>query len=226
MRRVLAVAALVWMLVAEACASDGQPEAGVAADATGSVVAVTATGCRLRPTQAVGTVVADGLVLTVAHAVAGEDDIVVSTGDGRDLAADVVAIDTERDAAILRVEHLGLDPLARRAAEGGERVQLLVIDDGRVLAHPAEVRRRIMIRTSDIYRDGEHLRPGLEVAGEVEAGDSGGGVVGEDGRLVGIVWARSREVDDRAWATRIEVAEPLLAAVADGTPPSPASCSR
>jgi S1-C subfamily serine protease len=60
----------------------------------------------------VGTVVADGLVLTVAHAVAGEDEIVVSTGDGRDLAADVVAIDTERDAAILRVEHLALDPLA------------------------------------------------------------------------------------------------------------------
>jgi S1-C subfamily serine protease len=226
MTRRAAAAALALLVAAGGCGGDGEPEAGVAARAADSVVAVAATGCRLQPTRAVGTVVADGLVLTVAHAVAGEDEIVVSTGDGRDLAADVVAIDTERDAAILRVEHLGLDPLARRAAERGEPVQLLVIDDGRVLAEPAEVRRRVMLRTSDIYRDGEHLRPGLEVAGEVEAGDSGGGVVGQDGRLVGIVWARSREVDDRAWATRIEVADPLLAAVAEGTPPQPATCSR
>jgi S1-C subfamily serine protease len=208
------------------CAGDDGNGGGGGRDPAESVVAVEATGCRLRPTHAVGTVVADELVLTVAHAVAGEDDVEVQTGDGRRLPAQVAAIDTVLDAALLRVDGLDAVPLPRRAAEAAEPVSLLVIESGEVRAHAAEVRRRVRIRTSDIYRDGEHVRPGLEVSGAVRAGDSGGGVVGEDGRLVGMVWARSREVDDRAWATRIEVVDPLLAAVAAGTLPPPAPCSR
>jgi S1-C subfamily serine protease len=215
--------AAVALLATWSCGGDG---GGGRGDPISSAVAVEATGCRLSPTHAVGTVVGEDLVLTVAHAIAGEDEVHVTTEDGRRLAADVAAIDTELDAAILRIDGLGLDPLPRRDAVSTEAVRLLVVEDGEVMAEPAEVRRRVMLRTSDIYRRGEHLRPGLEVAGDVRAGDSGGGVVGEDGRLVGIVWARSREADDRAWATRIEVVEPLLADVDRGRPPADVACSR
>jgi S1-C subfamily serine protease len=186
-------------------------------------VAVAASGCRVTPTQAVGTVVGDDLVLTVAHAVAGETEITVRTADAREHAGVVVAIDPDLDAAILRVDGLDVEALPRRPHRDGEAVSLLL--DGRTAS--AAVRRRVTVRTSDIYREGTHLRPGFEVAAEVHAGDSGGGLVTTDGSLVGFVWARSRESDDRAWATRIEAIEPLLSeADGDGGPPAPIACSR
>ena len=47
------------------------------ADPAASVVAITATGCRPSSNVAHGVVVGDDLVATVAHAVAGEDEILV-----------------------------------------------------------------------------------------------------------------------------------------------------
>lgn len=213
-RRAVA-AALVFALVA--CDEDDG-----AGDTTAAVVTIEATGCRLRPVQAVGTVVGDDLVVTVAHAVAGESDITVETRDGRVLAGVVAAIDTGLDAAVLRVDALDVEALPRREYRDDEAVSLLLGGE----PQPAEVRRRVIVRTSDIYRDGEHLRPGLEVTATVRAGDSGGGLVADDGSLVGFVWSRSREDDDRAWATRIEAVEPLVESARRGGAVPAVRCSR
>ena len=59
-------------------------------------------------------VVGDGLVATVAHAVAGQTTIAVVTPDGRRLSGEVAAIDTDLDAAIVHIGELGL-PALRRA---------------------------------------------------------------------------------------------------------------
>jgi S1-C subfamily serine protease len=84
----------------------------------------------------------------------------------------------------------------------------------------------VTIRTSDIYREGEHLRPGFELRADVEPGDSGGGLIAADGDLLGMVWASSRERDDRAWALPIEALDPLVAAARAGEPPPAARCAR
>ena len=76
-----------------------------------AVVAIGATGCRRTSTRAAGVVVADDLVATVAHAVAGESDINVVTPDGRNLSGVLAAIDTGLDAAVVRVDGLDLAPL-------------------------------------------------------------------------------------------------------------------
>jgi S1-C subfamily serine protease len=191
-----------------------------------AVVAIGATGCRRTPTRADGIVVADDLVATVAHAIAGETEIRVIGPDGRDLPGDVVAIDTGLDAAVVRVDGLDLPALRRGELEAGEAVTLWTSDHGVVESAPAEVLRRVTVRTTDIYRDGEHLRPGFELDADVEAGDSGGGLVNGDGDLVGMVWATSRERDSRAWAMPIEALDPLLAAAEAGSTAAPVECAR
>jgi S1-C subfamily serine protease len=191
------------------------------------VVDIRATGCRRTSTRAIGMVVADELLATVAHAVAGESEITVATPDGRQLPGVVAAIDTGLDAALIRVDGLELAPLPRRRYGGdADVVTLWTADDGVVHSAPVDIRRRATVRTTDIYREGEHLRPGLELQAHVEAGDSGGGLVDADGDLLGMVWATSRRTDDRAWALPIEALDPLLAA-ADAAEPVPAvDCAR
>ncbi len=184
---------------APACGDGGEP-------AGNATVSVAARGCRPTATAAMGVVVGDGLVATVAHAVAGEEEITVHDADGVAHGATVVAIDAGLDAAVLRVDGLG-------TVTGGTDL-------------PVEVVRSVTIRTTDIYGEGEHLRPGLELAGVVQPGDSGAPVFDDDGRLVGLVWARSRERDDRAWALTIDAIAPLVDAARRGDPVAPVRCAR
>jgi S1-C subfamily serine protease len=208
-------------MVAAACGTEN--ERGEPAEA---VVSIGATGCRPTPTRAVGVVVADDLLVTVAHAVAGESEIEVATPDGRQLRGVVAAIDTALDAAVIRVDGLDVTPLPRRDYDGDDDVTLWTADDGVAHPEPVEIRRRATVRTTDIYREGEHLRPGLELRAEVAAGESGGGLVGADGDLLGLVWATSRERDDRAWAMPIEAFDPLLATAAAEDPVPAVRCAR
>jgi S1-C subfamily serine protease len=211
--------------VVAALASGGCGD-GSSHDPAASVVAIGATGCRRTPTRSDGIVVADGLVATVAHAIAGESEILVTGRDGRELPGEVVAIDTDLDAAIVRVDGLELPVLDRGELDKGEAVTLWTSDHGAVESAPATVRRRVTVRTTDIYREGKHLRPGWELEADVRAGDSGGGLVDADGELVGIVWATSRERDGRAWAMPIEAIDPLLATAAAAEPVAPVECAR
>jgi S1-C subfamily serine protease len=216
------VAAVIAALVTVGCGGgDGEHT-----DPADAVVDIRATGCRRTSTRAIGMVVADDLLATVAHAVAGESEITVATPDGRRLPGVVAAIDTGLDAALIRVEGLDLDPLPRRRYDGDDDVTLWTADDGIVHSAPVEIRRRATVRTTDIYREGEHLRPGLELRADVEAGDSGGGLVDVDGELLGLVWATSRRTGDRAWALPIEALDPLLTAASAAEPLPAVDCAR
>jgi S1-C subfamily serine protease len=192
-------------------------------DPTSSAVTIQAIGCRSFANRASGMVVGTGLVATVAHAVAGESDISVSTRDGRTHRAAIAAIDTDLDAAVLRVDDLDAPALALGSYVDGEAVILV---RPAVVPTPIAIRRRVTVRTTDIYREGDHLRPGFELGAAVHAGDSGGGVVGSDGRLLAVVWATSRELDDQAWALSVDAIGPMIAAARAGRPAADAACSR
>ncbi len=73
-----------------------------------------------------GTVVGDGLVLTVAH-VLHADEVTVVTPDGRELAATVAGRDGSSDLALLKVDGLNLPALQA----GGARVGELLLAVGR-----------------------------------------------------------------------------------------------
>jgi S1-C subfamily serine protease len=179
---------------------------GCAPDPPSSVVGLRVVGCRPHPEVGSGMFVeVDGvdspLVLTSAHVVAGAREITVTRGDASRTGT-VVAFDPDMDLAYVAVDGLGAPrpwTVASSAIDGGERATVYVMRDGRVVALPSEVRRRVRIRTEDIYVEGETLRPGYELTADIEQGDSGGALV-LDGKVVGVVWANSRRGDDRAYA--------------------------
>jgi S1-C subfamily serine protease len=106
------------------------------------------------------------------------------------LAARVVSIDQRDDLAVLAVP----GEVARgNRSVGGDRSGPLVLAlrGGRVRAVRARWRRSIIAHITT--PDGHQVvdRPALELAATVRSGDSGAPVVGADGRVIGVVFARS-----------------------------------
>jgi S1-C subfamily serine protease len=179
---------------------------GCAADPPAALVGIRTEGCAPRHETGSGMFVAvDGLdeplVLTAAHVVAGAREIEVTrggaTGSGR-----VVAFDPDMDLALVAVDGLDVARLGSIDSAGvaaGDHGVAYVVRDGEPVAVPVTVRRRVRIRTEDIYVEGETVRPGYELTAALREGDSGGAVVVE-GKIVGVLWARSRQADDRAYA--------------------------
>ena len=189
MRRALPLLAVVTAVVG--CGADAVDSVPAAA------VAVRASGCGPTPSEGNAALVTDELALTAAHVVAGATEIeILVSGDGT-VTATVDVIDTAEDVAVLR--------LATPVSAGRVVVDRLDPIDAVVVGLPdrtipAAVVRRVRIRTSDIYGEGEHVQSGYELRARVDPGDSGAGVLTPDGRLGGIVVAASTEVADRAWA--------------------------
>jgi S1-C subfamily serine protease len=180
--------------------------AGCAPDPPSAAGGVLAAGCRNRTGTGSGIFVrvegADQpLFLTSAHVVKGATEITV-TRRGATGVGTVVAFDPEMDLAYLRVSGLtSRHPATIDSSdveEGDDGVAYLA-RDGQVVALPLTIRRRVQIRTENIYVEGETLRPGFELRADIDPGDSGGAVV-VDGKVIGVVWARSNRSPTRAYA--------------------------
>lgn len=201
------------------------PETGLSSEAADqiarSVVKVEGVACR-RVQTGTGFAVADGLVVTNAHVVAGESSTGVVRDDGSSLRATVVAFDPARDLALLAVP--GLDrpalPLAEPAT--GDRGAVFGHPLGQALRlAPFELGRSISATGRDIYDQALTQRSVLELAASLQHGDSGSPVVRMDGDVVGVLFAVSQERSDVAYALhpdelRAVLARPLTAAVSTG----------
>jgi S1-C subfamily serine protease len=140
------------------------------------------------PERATGFVAAPGRIVTVAHVLERGGAVSV-----RGRTARVVRVDRASDLALLAVGVEG-------TRAGGRGVRVL----GAAGRTSAEVRRRITARI------GAYARPALELRAEIGAGDSGAPVVDGRGRLLGVVFARSRLRDDVAYAVGARAVEDLL----------------
>lgn len=178
------------LLVGTACAPDPP----------GAVVGIVVDSCGPGQGAGSGMIVAPGLALTAAHVVAGADGIVVHHGD-REAEATVTGFDPEMDLAYLSFDPVPTPvmPVDSSEVEAGDTGTAYVMRDGAVVPVPVTIRRRVDIRTEDIYIQGETLRPGFDLDAEIRSGDSGGAVV-VDGQIVGVIWARSNRFDRRAYA--------------------------
>lgn len=147
-----------------------------------------------------GALVAPGLVLTAAHVLAGAESFEI-VRDGRAMPGTIVGFDPEMDLAYAAVDGLDGEPFAvsSESIEPGDRGVAYAVRDGAVVEVPVTLMRRVNIETEDIYAEGATLRPGFELEAEILTGDSGAAVV-IGGRLIGVVWSRSRQTDQRAWA--------------------------
>lgn len=126
-----------------------------------------------------GTVIGDGLVLTVAHVLHGEEVSVV-THDGRELSAAVAGRDPASDLALLRAEGLNLPALG---ASGGVRVGELLLAVGRP---PHGVQATLGLLEWQPTGEGR-ARGWLPSGAAPFRGVSGGALVDARGGLVGVL---------------------------------------
>ena len=170
-----------------------------APDPPAAVVGVVVDSCDPGQDSGSGVLVGAGLVLTSAHVVAGAQDIRV-VRNGSFTPAEIVGFDPDMDLAYLAADGLIGTPLqvSSDGVQAGDTGVAYVVRGGDVVEVPVVVRRSVSIRTEDVYLEGETVRPGFELVAEIEPGDSGGAIV-IDGRVVGVVWARSRTSAGRAW---------------------------
>jgi S1-C subfamily serine protease len=175
------------------------PDAAIADDpevaaAAPSVVRVLGTACGLGVSGS-GWVGSEGLVVTNAHVVAGQDDTTVEADDGSILDAEAVHYDARNDLAILSVPGLTRPalPLAQRAERGVDAATLGYPENGPYTVAPARVGTTADVTSQDSYGRGPVRRKMTAFRGEVRSGNSGGPVVDGDGVVQTTVFAAATE---------------------------------
>ncbi len=207
------------------------PARGIARDpdvraASASVVKILGTACGLG-VEGSGWVADDGIVVTNAHVVAGQDDTrVLLRGRGQGLEATAIAFDPRNDIAVLRVE--GLDapalPLADSPRPGTSAAIL-----GFPLNGPYDVRagRLGQTRTSvtqDAYGRGPVQRRLASLRGVVRSGNSGGPMVDGRGRVVTTIFAATTSGERGGFGVPNAITERTLAGAREPVDTGP--CAR
>jgi S1-C subfamily serine protease len=165
----------------------------------GSIVRITGTACGLG-IEGSGWVAGDGLVVTNAHVVAGEDDTGVQVGgDGTRLPAKTVVFDPKNDIAVLRVG--GLTAPALKLADDPPVGRV-----GAVLGFPRngpyDVRDARLGPTRSVFSSDAYGNPGVRRSivafrALVRPGNSGGPVVDTRSRVIATVFATASDEGTR-----------------------------
>jgi S1-C subfamily serine protease len=180
----------------------------VAARAKQSIVKVvgTAPSCG-KVLEGTGFVFDERRVMTNAHVVGGVDEPTVQIGgEGRLYDAKVVLYDWQRDIAVLDVPDLQARPLEfadfeEGDAESGDSAIIAGFpENGAYDVRSARVRGRINADGPDIYHRGTVRRDVYSLFATVRQGNSGGPLLTTDGKVYGVIFARSLDDADTGYA--------------------------
>jgi Trypsin-like peptidase domain/Colicin V production protein len=175
------------------------PRAAIARDpdvrlAARGVVKVQGTACGLG-VEGSGWIAREGLVVTNAHVVAGQDDTTVQLGGtGPGLPARAVVFDPHDDIAILRVDGLNgrtlpIAPAVRSETSGAI---LGFPQNGPFDVRAGRVGSTRSVITQDAYGRGPVQRAIVTLRGTVRPGNSGGPMVDARGRVLTTVFAATK----------------------------------
>ncbi|SPF04526.1 MarP family serine protease [Streptomyces sp. MA5143a] len=188
----------------------------VAQRAKRSIVKVmgTAESCG-KVLEGTGFVFGDRRVMTNAHVVGGVDEPTVQIGgEGRKYDAKVVLYDWERDIAVLDVPDLNAPALrftADDAVSGDDAIVAGYPENGAYDVRPARVRGRIEANGPDIYHRGTVRRDVYSLYATVRQGNSGGPLLTPEGRVYGVVFAKSLDDPNTGYAlTADEIKEDIV----------------
>ncbi|MFF2205350.1 MarP family serine protease [Streptomyces sp. NPDC058145] len=177
----------------------------VATRAQRSIVKVTGTAQSCgKVLEGSGFVFADRRVMTNAHVVGGVDEPTVQIGGvGRKYDAKVVLYDWKRDIAVLDVPALSANALkfSTQDASGGDGAIVAGFpENGSYDVRAARVRGRITANGPDIYHRGTVGRDVYSLYATVRQGNSGGPLLTPDGKVYGVVFAKSLDDADTGYA--------------------------
>ncbi|MEE1799737.1 MarP family serine protease [Streptomyces sp. NPDC101062] len=181
----------------------------VAARAQRSIVKVvgTAPSCG-KVLEGSGFVFADRRVMTNAHVVGGVSEPTVQIGgEGKLYDAKVVLYDWRRDIAVLDVPDLPATPLQftdEGASSGDDAIVAGFPENGAYDVRSARVRGRIDANGPDIYRRGEVQRRVYSVFATVRQGNSGGPLLTPEGKVYGVIFARSLDDPETGYALTVD----------------------
>ncbi|MFE6697902.1 MarP family serine protease [Streptomyces sp. NPDC057718] len=189
----------------------------VAARAKQSIVKVVGTAPRCgKVLEGTGFVFSERRVMTNAHVVGGVDEPTVQIGgEGRLYDAKVVLYDWQRDIAVLDVPDLQAKPLQFTgpdddAETGDSAIVAGFPENGAYDVRSARVRARIDADGPDIYHRGTVRRDVYSLFATVRQGNSGGPLLTPDGKVYGVVFAKSLDDPDTGYAlTADEIREDI-----------------
>jgi len=182
----------------------------VATSVAASTVKIEGEACS-RIQEGSGFFVADDLVVTNAHVVAGEDDSDVVLSDGSRVDGTVVAFDPVRDLAVLRTSEADRPALPLDEAEVGT--------SGGVFGHPGggpleispfQVGEQITAVGTDIYDSRRSERQVLVLAADLAPGDSGGALVDPRGQVTGVAFAIAPDRPSVSYALDVDEVTAVL----------------
>ncbi|WP_326721582.1 MULTISPECIES: MarP family serine protease [unclassified Streptomyces] len=188
----------------------------VAIRAQRSIVKVmgTAPSCG-KVLEGTGFVFGDRRVMTNAHVVGGVDEPTVQIGgEGKKYDATVVLYDWERDIAVLDVPSLDAPALqftTEDASSGNSAIVAGFPENGAYNIQPARVRGRLTANGPDIYHRGTVRRDVYSLYATVRQGNSGGPLLTTDGKVYGVVFAKSLDDANTGYALTVdEVQEDII----------------
>ncbi|WP_371598939.1 MarP family serine protease [Streptomyces sp. NBC_00564] len=188
----------------------------VAIRAQRSIVKVmgTAPSCG-KVLEGTGFVFGTRRVMTNAHVVGGVDEPTVQIGgEGKKYDATVVLYDWERDIAVLDVPSLDAPALqftTEDASSGNSAIVAGFPENGAYNIQPARVRGRLTANGPDIYHRGTVRRDVYSLYATVRQGNSGGPLLTTDGKVYGVVFAKSLDDANTGYALTVdEVQEDII----------------
>lgn len=149
-----------------------------------------------------GFVAGDGIVITNAHVVAGMRNPYIQDANGRH-RSQVIGFDPDLDIAVLRTDGLAgaplpmLDDTVPLTTPG---VVLGYPGGGPFTARPGVVIERFIALGKDIYSETSGKRDVYALKANIQEGNSGGPILDKDGRVYGVVFARSTSYHDVGYA--------------------------
>ncbi|HSX43644.1 MAG TPA: MarP family serine protease [Candidatus Saccharimonadales bacterium] len=192
-----------------------------------SVVKLEGTGCG-GIVEGSGFVVADDLIATNAHVIAGVEHPKVIDDNGVHNTR-VIWFDPDVDLAVLRVADLAGRPLHISSDDQPDSTPGVVLGypgGGDFDAQPAAVISHFDAYGRNIYGQGSTTRDVYSVQAKIIPGNSGGPLVAANGTVLGIVFATSTTYNNVGYAlTGHQVASELATAEQSRTTYGTGSCS-
>ncbi|WP_405726977.1 MarP family serine protease [Streptomyces sp. NBC_01537] len=162
--------------------------------------------------EGTGFVFAQHRVMTNAHVVGGVDEPTVQIGgEGKLYDAKIVLYDYQRDIAVLDVPALNAPALSfsdTDAKTGDSAIVAGFPENGGYDVRAARVRNRIPATGPDIYRRGTVNRDVYSLYTTVRQGNSGGPLLTPEGKVYGVVFAKSLDDASTGYALTADEVRP------------------